>query len=205
MAQQSSGKRESKLPEKGRGRVTMDRKEINAVDGEECPASGDDSDQGIPIDAKRVGTRIRSREFRRLLSVCGLAGFLLIFGGWDHISDSAGNRLAWASENNSGSDRPGHMVKLTPLVINLNEASGRHYIKTTIVLEIGQKEWVQEIEKRIPSLADMVISTLCDKRLEDLKRPQSREEIKKQILAGAQKTLQSPKIKQVYFDEFLFQ
>ena len=71
------------------------------------------------------------------------------------------------------------MVKLSPLVINLNEAGGRHYIKTTIVLEIEQKEWVEEVEKKIPSL-DEVISTLCDKRLEDLKRPQSREEIKKE-------------------------
>jgi flagellar FliL protein len=135
----------------------------------------------------------------------GLAGFLLIFGGWNLIPEAAGDRPAWASEKNSGSGEPGPMVKLTPLVINLNEASGRHYIKTTIVLEIGQKEWVKEVEKRIPSLADMVISTLGDKRLEDLRRPQSREEIKKEILARAQKTLQSPKIKQVYFDEFLFQ
>ncbi len=135
----------------------------------------------------------------------GLTGFLLFFGGWNLIPEAGGDRPVWASEKKSGADEPGPMLKLTPLVINLNEASGRHYIKTTIVLEIGQKEWVEDVQKRIPSLADMVISTLGDKRLEDLRRPQSREEIKKELLARAQRALQSPKIKQVYFDEFLFQ
>ena len=183
----------------------MIRREINPVNIEEYPASRDNSNQGGPIDAKSMGTRIRTQGFRSFPFLCGLAGFLSIFGGWGLISDSAGNRPVWASEKNFSSGGPGPMVKLTSLVINLNEASGRHYIKTTIVLEIGQKEWVEEVEKRIPSLADMVISTLCDKKLEDLKLPQSREEIKKEILARAQKTLQSPKIKQVYFDEFLFQ
>jgi flagellar basal body-associated protein FliL len=205
MAQQISGKKGSKLPDEGRGKVMMDRKEINPVGIEGYPASRDNSNRGGPTDARSRGTRIRSRCFRRPFFLCGLAWFLLIFGGGDLISGPAGNRLVWASEKNFSSGGPGPMVKLTPLVINLNEASGRHYIKTTIVFEIGQKEWVEEVEKRIPSLADMVISTLCDKRLEDLKRPQSREEIKKEILARSQKTLQSPKIKQVYFDEFLFQ
>ncbi len=183
----------------------MNREKSDAVGGEGYPASGHNSNQGGPIDAKSMGTRIRTRCFRRFFSLRGFAVFLFILGGWNLIPEAAGNRLAWATEKNSGSGEPGPMVRLAPLVINLNETSGRHYIKTTIVLEIGQKEWVEEVEKRIPSLADMVISTLCDKRLEDLKHPQSREEIKREILARAQKTLQSTKIKQVYFDEFLFQ
>jgi len=183
----------------------MNRKKINPVGREEYPASGHNSNQGGPINAKSTGTRIRTQGFRRFSFLWGLAGFLLIFAGWNLIPEASGNRPAWATEKNSGSGGPGPMVKLAPLVINLNDAGGRHYIKTTIVLEISQKEWVEEVEKRIPSLADMVISTLCDKRLEDLKRPQSREEIKREILARAQKTLRSTKIKQVYFDEFLFQ
>jgi len=183
----------------------MIRQKIKAIGREEYPASGDNSNEGGPMNAGSMETRIRTRGFRRSSFLWGFAGLLLIFAGWNLIPESVGNRPAWATEKNSGLGGPGPMLKLAPLVINLNEAGGRHYIKTTIVLEIGQKEWVDEVEKRIPSLADMVISTLCDKRLEDLKRPQSREEIKREILARAQKTLQSTKIKQVYFDEFLFQ
>lgn len=183
----------------------MNRKGINPVGRRGGSISTDNSSQSGPIKYKITERRIRIRGFRRLSSLWGLAGFLLLFGGWNLISEAPGNRPVWASENNVAPAGPGPMVKLTPLVINLNEADGRHYIKTTIVLEIGQKEWVDEVEKRIPSLADMVISTFCDKRLEDLKRPHSREEIRKEILARAQKTLQAPKVKQVYFDEFLFQ
>jgi len=192
-----AGKKEEK--------VMMIRKKIKAMGREEFPASGHNSNHGGAMNARSKEKRIRTRGFRKSSLFWGLAGFLIIFAGWNLIPEAAGNRPAWATEKNSGSDGLGPMVKLAPLVINLNEASGRHYLKTTIVLEISQKEWVAEVEKRIPSLADMVISTLCDKRLQDLKRPQSREEIKREILARAQKTLQSPKIKQVYFDEFLFQ
>jgi flagellar FliL protein len=99
----------------------------------------------------------------------------------------------------------GNTIKMNPLVVNLNEPSGRHYLKTTVILEVGKKEWVEEVQKQISSIMDMMIMTLGDKKLAELQTPQSKDEIRKELLAKAQKTPAGSMIKHIYFDEFLFQ
>jgi len=99
----------------------------------------------------------------------------------------------------------GPMVKLSPLIINLNEAGGRHYLKMTLVLEIAKGDWAKDVQERIPSLTDMVILTLGDKRLEELRKPEAKERFKKELQQKANHIVGGEKIKQVYFDEFLFQ
>jgi flagellar FliL protein len=99
----------------------------------------------------------------------------------------------------------GPMVKLSPMIINLNEASGRHYLKMTLVLEIAKKEWVEDVQKRIPSLTDMAILTLGDMRIEELRKPEARESLKKNLQQKANQIVAGEKVKEVYFDEFLFQ
>ncbi len=99
----------------------------------------------------------------------------------------------------------GPMVKLSPLIINLNESSSRHYLKMTLVLEIIKKDWVEDVQGKIPSLTDMVILTLGDKRIEDLRKSEARENVKKEILQKANVILAGEKIRRIYFDEFLFQ
>ena len=99
----------------------------------------------------------------------------------------------------------GPIIKMSPLVVNLNEPGGRHYLKTTIVLELGRMEWVQEVQHQIPCLTDMMIMTLGDKKLADMQNPQIKEDIRKELLAKAQSTPVGGMIKQIYFAEFLFQ
>ena len=99
----------------------------------------------------------------------------------------------------------GNTIKMNPMVVNLNEPSGRHYLKTTVILEVGKKEWVEEVQKQIPSIMDVMIMTLGDKKLAELQTPQSKDEIRKELLAKAQKTPAGSMIKHIYFDEFLFQ
>ena len=99
----------------------------------------------------------------------------------------------------------GNTIKMNPLVVNLNEPSGRHYLKTTVILEVGKKEWVDAVEKQIPSIMDVMITTLGDKKLSELQTPQSKDEIRKELLAKTQKTPAGSMIRHIYFDEFLFQ
>jgi len=47
--------------------------------------------------------------------------------------------------------------------------------------------------------------TLGDKKLEELRRPEKRDNLKKELLDKANQLFPSAKIKQIYFDEFLFQ
>jgi len=99
----------------------------------------------------------------------------------------------------------GPMLKISPLIINLKEEGGRHYIKTTIVLEIGRPEWLEEVRSRVPLLTDLAILTLSDKQLKELRNAEAKENLKKELLMKINQALGSPKIVQIYFDEFLFQ
>jgi flagellar FliL protein len=154
--------------------------------------------------------RKKREKIGKLLFLGMTAGFLLL-ASWVEMASFAdrGNRRVWAGEKKEekapSAREVGTMIKLNSLVVNLNEASCRHYIKTTIVLEVAQKEWVEEVQRRIPSLTDMIIVTLGDKKLADLKGPEGKEELRKELLAKAKKTLASPRIRQIYFHEFLLQ
>ncbi|MGD0623615.1 MAG: flagellar basal body-associated FliL family protein [Thermodesulfobacteriota bacterium] len=142
--------------------------------------------------------------------IVAVAGFVLIGGGV-----GAALYLGWISIPGFPSTKKtavistppkiGPMLKISPLVINLKEEGGRHYIKTTIVLEIGQKEWVEEVQSRIPLFSDLAILTLSDKRLEDLKNSAAKENLRKELLVKVNQALDSPKVNQIYFDEFLYQ
>lgn len=127
-----------------------------------------------------------------------------VYLGWVEIPGlSLSNKAAQAAP------RPvidvGPMVKLSPLIINLNESSSRHYLKMTLVLEISQKEWVEDVQGKMPSLTDMVIVALGDKRIEDLRKSEARENVKRELRQKANRILGGEKIRRIYFDEFLFQ
>lgn len=153
----------------------------------------------------------KKREKIGMLLFLGMTAGFLLLASWVEMASFAGRgiRRVWAAEKKEeqapSAREVGPMIKLSSLIVNLNEASCRHYIKTTIVLEVAQKEWVDEVQRRIPSLTDMIIVTLGDKKLADLKGPQGKEDLRKELLVKAEKTLASPRIRQIYFDEFLLQ
>ena len=149
---------------------------------------------------------------KKLIFLLGGVGIFLIgafagtavYLGWIEIRG-----LSFSNKTAQAAPKPaidvGPMVKLSPLIINLNESSSRHYLKMTLVLEIGKKDWVEDVQGRIPSLTDMVILSLGDKRIEDLRKTEARENVKKELLQKANQILAGEKIRRIYFDEFLFQ
>ena len=143
--------------------------------------------------------------------ILGMAGLVFLFG-----STGVAWQLGWIASPGSSHDKKsespvseqsemGPTLKLASLTINLKEESGRNYLKFTVVLEIGKKDWVEEIQSRLPTLTDMVILTLSDKRLEDLRHPEAKELLKQELLVKMNQYLNSNKIKRIYFAEFLFQ
>lgn len=115
--------------------------------------------------------------------------------------------LSLAKKNKAVPTSPviGPMLKINPLIINLREEGGRHCIKTTIVLEIAQPEWLEEVRSRTPLLTDLAILTLSDKRLRELQNAEAKENLKKELLIKINQALGSPKVNQIYFDDFLYQ
>ena len=160
--------------------------------------------------AKPENGEVKAKRSKKFFLLLGFAGFILVAGGL-----AAAAYLGWIGapgwiQNKKTTPPPslpvvGPMIKMAPLIINLHENAGDHYIKATLVLEVAQKDWLEEVQARVPSLTDMMILTLGDKKLEELRRPENRDNLKKELLDKANQLFPSAKIKQIYFDEFLFQ
>jgi flagellar basal body-associated protein FliL len=149
-----------------------------------------------------------------------LAGMLILSGGlmasillgWITISSPSESQVQKGPTAGSASSQSpakpremGPTVKLSSLVINLNEPAGSHFIKTSIVLELEKADYLEEIQSRTPPLVDTAILTLGDQRLKDLLNPDYKEQLKKTLTGKMNHRLQAKKIKQMYFDEFLYQ
>ena len=139
----------------------------------------------------------------------GIMGALLL--GWIQISsppvESAGNRGGIGKPANPAEKPPemGPTLKLSSLVINLNEPSGFHFVKVTVVLELGKADDLEKIKERTAPLTDTIILTLGDQQLTDLMNPEYRERLKKELSTRLNQRMPSQKIKKLYFDEFIYQ
>ena len=175
-----------------------------------------DSEEEKPgAEDNRPGVIFRGEK---LIFLLGLGAVVLLGGaavaaallGWIHIPGfSAAKAEPPSAEKKAAAEiekhEMGQVIKLTPLVTNLKEENGRNYLKATIVLEIGKKGEVEEVQSKIPILTDAAILTLSDKRLEDLKQPEAKEHLKQELLAKMNQYLELRKIRRIYFDEFLYQ
>ncbi len=150
--------------------------------------------------------------FKKMV-ILGLAGFILTGAGLG-IAAYMGFLplpLPFLSSPEPAEGKPptpqptGPMIKVSPLVINLKDERGRHFVKARIVLEVAQADWAEEVHSRLPLLIDLIIMTLSDKRLADLRVPTAKEDIKKELRSKFNQALRGEKIRQIYLDEFIYQ
>lgn len=137
-----------------------------------------------------------------MVIVLGLAGAALQMG-WLVIPGLSDESKT--GSHGFGKEEMGPTIKLNPLIINLKDENGKNYLKATIVLEVEKKNQLEEVKKMLSLLTDMIILTLSDKRLEELKQPESKENLKSELLSKMNQPFPSKMIKRVYFDEFLYE
>ncbi len=186
----------------------IDLIKIDAPKRETDDPGSADKEKTMPEDPKGGGSRIRRLKKVILFGGGGLVllGGMIGAAGYMGYLAMPGDTKAEKSESHEVKlAKMGPTVKLSPLVINLREESGRSYLKVTIVLEIGKKDWMEEVQSRMSPLIDTAIFTLSDKQLEDLRDPGSKERLKKELMVNMNVHLRPHAIKGIYFDEFLFQ
>lgn len=140
-----------------------------------------------------------------MLGMVILAGGVLGADYLGHLSLLGLSKKTSSLEASPKKSEIGETLKLTPLIVNLNETNGRHYLKVTIVLEVDDKKWVERIQQRISVFTDMVILILSDKTLEDMRTNDFKERLREELLQEFNGYLGAEGIRRIYFDEFLFQ
>jgi flagellar basal body-associated protein FliL len=200
---------------KGNKKTEIDLLEIDPSQEAAGRKGGVDDLQATDVSGRKPSSWLK--RFAFIIYI--LAGMLIFSGGimgamllgWIQISspphESAGLKGIPGKAANPPDKPPemGPTLKLSSLVINLNEPSGFHFVKAAVVLELGKAVDLEKIKERTAPLTDTVILTLGDQHLTDLMNPEYREKLKKELLARMNQRLQTQKIKKLYFDEFIYQ
>lgn len=176
-------------------------------DSKKIPPVQKEEDSPLP-GATGKGTKKKPKKF---ILIIGLIGLALIGGGIGAAGYLGYLTIPGLSAATPSEPAPsekldiGEILKFSPLIINLNEENGRHYLKTTIVLELDEKKWAEKIQARMSVFTDTVILIVSEKKLEDTKTSDFKERLKEELLTAFNKHLGQKAIRQIYFDEFLFQ
>lgn len=182
--------------------------EVNVPNELIAPTSSLVSENNNKENAQAAPLHNKKKNFLKLgviLILLLISGATLIFY-FQVIEIPFGNKNKEAKANESPKEiSVGPMIKLSPLIINLNEKEGRHFLKVTLVLEAEQAKWVEEIQAKTSQLTNMIIIHLSDKKLVDIHQREAKENLKKELLEKMAKILGSSKVKQIYWEEFIYQ
>ncbi|MGE5417124.1 MAG: flagellar basal body-associated protein FliL [Acidobacteriota bacterium] len=137
----------------------------------------------------------------------GLVIFLAAMGGSYLIAKSILSPYLPKEEEKTEakSEEVGVTEAVGEFTVNINDPSGQRFLKTTIFLEVTDKNMQGEaFAEYKPIIRDQINTILASKTMEDLD-VRNREELKKEIKKKVNKELGGEKISKVYFDQIIMQ
>lgn len=110
-------------------------------------------------------------------------------------------------QNSAAQSENKHMKSMTlpSFTVNLADAGGNRYLKTTITLEYSSDAVGKELEKTTYRVKDSILKVLRNTSAITLRSPQGTESLKQQLLTEINSTLTSGKVTGLYFEELLVQ
>lgn len=137
------------------------------------------------------------------------AGFYLI---WQKMSASVAmvqnqseGGLKEEGGKTSGVPAIGPIFKLETMIVNLADQGGKRYLRVTMELELDSVEVQPEIEQRLPQLRDTILMILPAKQYADISTTEGKIALRDEIIAKTNALLQTGKIVNIYFTEFVVQ
>lgn len=92
------------------------------------------------------------------------------------------------------------------IVVNLADPPGNRYFRITLTLEYADSGGLEaEIKEKEHRIRDGLVFLLRQKTSVELRNPEAPEKIREEILHGFNAHLESGRIKDVYFTEFIIQ
>lgn len=102
----------------------------------------------------------------------------------------------------------GPIQSLGEFVVNLADPTETHYLRANIVLELdygSSLKLAEEVDKRMPQIKDIVISTLSSKTSIQLADAENREALKQELKDKVNAILNRGQLARVYFTSFAIQ
>lgn len=99
----------------------------------------------------------------------------------------------------------GPIYSFEPIIVNLNEEGARRYLKVSLNLELDNPRVIKEIELLKPKLLDFLITLLSSKSLKDIEDAKGKENLRREIVSKFSRELNTGRVVNVYFSEFMIQ
>ncbi len=97
------------------------------------------------------------------------------------------------------------MHKLDTFLVNLSDPGGKRYLKLTMELELENQKVLEEIQKDMSKIRDVILVILSSKEYDDISTVNGKIALKKEILTRVNGMLGNGKVINIYFTEFLVQ
>jgi len=89
-----------------------------------------------------------------------------------------------------------------PLVSSPKE---KNFLKIGLDAELSSAMLKKEIESNLPEIRSSIFKTITSKSVTDIKNPEGKSRLKNEITAKINSLLQSGKVKELYFSQFIIQ
>jgi len=102
----------------------------------------------------------------------------------------------------------GPVQSLGEFTVNLAAPTEQHYLRANVVLEMdygSSLKLTEEVDKRLPQIKDIVLSSLSSKTSIQLADPENREALKKELRDRINAILNRGQIAKVFFTSFAIQ
>jgi flagellar FliL protein len=96
-------------------------------------------------------------------------------------------------------------VELKPFTTNLNEPSGRRFLKVTMGMEVDNQEAADELNRKMPDIQDTILILLSSQSTEDIATVDGKERLRSQILNRTNVIMTKNKVRKVKYSEFIIQ
>lgn len=136
------------------------------------------------------------------------AGFFVI---WSKVSN-----MAAAPPTAQAGDEPvaeeadikttiGPIYSLESFVVNLNEDDGKRYLRVTMDLELSTEALSEEVTRRLPQVRNAMLMILPSKKYSEVSTIEGKNQLRDEIVVALNAFLQSGRVSNLYFTEFVVQ
>ena len=136
-----------------------------------------------------------------LLAVGGLGAYMVLFQGPSQAQAAAPEEPAAVE----GSTQYGPLVELTPLVANLNDEHIGHYIRVSMHLEVADEETKVQVEEALIPIRNRLVIYFSELTTEQTNASGARERIRGELVAAINEVLGAPKVRRVFYTDFVVQ
>ncbi len=112
---------------------------------------------------------------------------------------------AKAAETKESSDQAKSIFVVKDIIVNPAGTNGTRFLLTTVGFEINGAEREKDLERKEVQVRDVLNTILTSKGLDELVKPDQREQLRKEIFQKVGEMLPAGVLTNVYFSKFIIQ